>query len=267
MSSFDDKWELVQAFFEKHVLDYIVKDLNVLHSIPVPPSGGGACSAPLAMAVFSAMDLLGGLTGARTAKKYEDQTWFNISHFLGKWMSRSNALYGDQQVQEVLSHMVRRGAAHRFFPLGTAIKRDLDCNCPLKTGTSSLQLNPQAFALDFLNAIEAITKKIRDGDHYRNRNFVMVFHDRLVAQLEENVEDMKHYLVQLRTKAEIPPAFDDDDPTLTGTLDRRIVARRDSPLADSVITTVAGESPEYVTSVTLPPEALMEKNRKPNNED
>jgi hypothetical protein len=63
-ASFEDKLGLVQSIFGLWVDQYIIGDLQALLNLPIPETDeeGGCCSAPLAMAVFSGMDLFGYLT-------------------------------------------------------------------------------------------------------------------------------------------------------------------------------------------------------------
>jgi hypothetical protein len=49
----------VLAFFENHVYEYLIPDLEVLNNIQADANGRGGCTIPQAMTTFAAIDLFG----------------------------------------------------------------------------------------------------------------------------------------------------------------------------------------------------------------
>jgi hypothetical protein len=213
--TYEEKLEHVRAFFRDYVNEYIVKDIQALMAIPVPESGGGACSAPLAMTVFSAMDLLGDLTRRGKESKSNDRTWANIKSFLDDWMSRADEIYEYLRLQEPLIGLFRKGAVHRFFPIGCGITRHKGYDSVFHGDDGCLILNVQAFASDFIDAIEELSKRVAEG---QNKNLIDTIHEKLVGGIDDYRKTVQAQIPALVSKINPRPVPDFGRTEISGSL-------------------------------------------------
>ena len=67
-NSLEKQNKIVKSYFQSVILGYLVNDLQTLLDPSLDNKHPGGCSAPLAMAVFSAMNQLGYLTSRKNTK-------------------------------------------------------------------------------------------------------------------------------------------------------------------------------------------------------
>jgi hypothetical protein len=107
------KKQIVLAFFETFIERFILEDLKVLQSIqPDTITGLGGCTIPTAMAVISAIDLIGFLLNEKGDTKKSGE---NISYFINyNIMDLFPKYYNSDVVDKIYNY--RHGMMHHFFP-------------------------------------------------------------------------------------------------------------------------------------------------------
>jgi hypothetical protein len=104
------KKKQVIDFFELFIKNYLVGDINVLDKIKKDEEN--ACTIPQAMAVLSAIDLLGYLFGT------DKDTNASEKHFFEFYRIVSNSFIRNQYNDDTITKLVlyRHGMMHHFFP-------------------------------------------------------------------------------------------------------------------------------------------------------
>lgn len=249
--TYEEKLEHVRAFFRDYVCEYIVKDVRTLMAMPIPDAGGGACSAPLAMTVFSAMDLLGDLTRRGKEGKSNDRTWANIKSFLNHWMRRADEIYEYLLLQRPLIGLFRKGVVHRFFPIGCGITRHEGFDSLIHGDRGCLVLNVQALASDFLSAVETLSGRIEEGRN--NRELIETIHEKLVSGIEDYRDTVLAQIPQLVRKLNPPPLPEFARTEISGSLNSLEIVQPQRQTSTTPTTTTSVDMGVLPTSCTAPP--------------
>jgi len=107
------KKQKILNFYNVFIENFILKDLEVLQLIiPNPDTGLKGCTIPTAMAIISAMDLLGLLLNVKG--KTNDSS-DNIAYFVNfNNHSLFPNYYGTNEIDKICNY--RSGMMHHFFP-------------------------------------------------------------------------------------------------------------------------------------------------------
>lgn len=186
----------VQEFFKKVIKGYLVCDIKNLLKDEYDDKEFGGCAAPLAMTVFSAMNLLGYLTSTKhmtqlhidnSADKVTD-TDICIKEYCKDWMKKVHKKYGKSTIQEMFVDLFRNGFAHQFISIyPSAITRSSTMKVLIGFSGNSDDLpilQVKILAQDFLKSIDQLELKINPSSSI-NIKFIENFHIRMNEQKEK----------------------------------------------------------------------------------
>ncbi len=153
--------KIVLDILESTLDGYIKDDIASLRNISIVKSG--ACSTPLALSIFSAMDLFGYLTDKTV---HEGNSYEAIASYLNNYMMLVNDEYNS--ICDLLLIIYRDGILQRYLPKANfAITRRSSTASVLIDEDSFLVLNAEKLADDFLLSSYRMTEEfgtLVDGD-------------------------------------------------------------------------------------------------------
>lgn len=171
---FEKQLVVVREFFDHEVMGYMVEDIKSLQNdIEAEGKNYGACAAPLALAVCSAMNRLGALAGANdpkeilVAEKTAEWLKFFCEHYMqapktGEWPYKTKAF------QRVLYEIFRNGLAHQYMPKAAGITRNPAIEEVISEKDGLVILQSDLLATDFCEAVNRVGEKIAKGENHRS---------------------------------------------------------------------------------------------------
>ena len=186
----DKQFELakarVQRLFRNEIGTYVIPDLKRLTDEirPDPRTGLRACTVPLALTLFSIIDLFGYLTRPdKDAKKRNTQRNFEYLLADSPWFPNTYKTHWKPIVM-----LFRHGLVHQFFPKAAAItKRGATGPVVRKNRQNDPELNVDVLSHDTLKALEELERAL---DSAGNEQLVMRINERLDKLAKEDYEDL-----------------------------------------------------------------------------
>jgi hypothetical protein len=223
--SMEEKEKRVKQYFDTIISGYLVHDLQNLLDEKLDTKHPGGCSAPLAMMVFSAMNILGYLTSSKNTGKIQDaETEECIKEFCNDWMAKINHIYKKSTFQEILVNFFRHGLAHQFMSItSSAITRDPHHNKVIKIiknekDEKGIILQVKILANDFLEAINLLKKKIESATK-NDLPFINQIFDRLNSIREKHRDNVAELFKKIERNLEIEPIEGSFMPSDTSSID------------------------------------------------
>ena len=158
MSYETDKANIL-AFFDNHIIRYVVSDLEALNSIEADETGAGGCSIPQASATFSALDLMGYLMHPQdiSPMKMSFSDLLNNEKYFPEFKQYSiQANFFNSFKDNLRSFMV-----HRFSITKYDITKTSDTNLFTEMDTRQI-FNTSYFTKITINAINKIYNEIKE---------------------------------------------------------------------------------------------------------
>lgn len=213
----DEQVKYVQEYFDHKIMGYVCQDIiSLLEKTKPNEKGYGGCAVPLAMTVFSAMNILGYLT--MTSGKENLKTGRYIKEFCKDWMTEANKeVYGKETNTEILTVLYRHPIAHQFMPeIGGAITRNPEFqNVISRLKDGSYVLQAEILASDFVKAVESLSERIKTG---KNVDLITRFYIRLKKGMRDNEDELKELFVKVERNVDLPTIeWNGFDVTVSGT--------------------------------------------------
>lgn len=182
----------VQNFFNDEISFYVLPDINLLTNEIRPDSNGQkGCTAPLAMMLFSIIDLIGFLMREDENAKKEETTK-NFEFLLSK-SGFFPEIYSESNNWEKIVKLFRHGLIHQFFPKACAISKagkDNPLIFEVKYGEKNIyNLNVDILSRDLVDVIFKIKEYISKNDGV-NKEFILRMNRRLDVLAKEDYEDL-----------------------------------------------------------------------------
>lgn len=213
----DEQVKYIQKYFDHKIMGYVRQDIiSLLEKTKPNEEGYGGCAVPLAMTVFSAMNLLGYLTMTRDKVNLKTERY--IKEFCKDWMTEADKeVYSKETNAEILTVLYRHPIAHQFMPeIGGAITRNpkfQNVISRLKDGSYVLQA--EILANHFLKAIESLSKRIKAG---KNIDLITRFYKRLNKEMRDNKDKLEELFAKVERNVDLPTIdVNEFDVTVSGT--------------------------------------------------
>jgi hypothetical protein len=157
----DDRRRHLIQHFNDVVFGFIEGDLKALQQIPRHAASN--CAIPLTLAVFSAINHVGGLlvdpVGNRKFPEYDR----SLKEFCNRYMRHRSPLYSDDTFLEFLIFIFRNAMSHHYIPSVAIIERSGEDSGLIERNIDGVpKLNSDRLAKDFLVSSRLMYDELKD---------------------------------------------------------------------------------------------------------
>jgi hypothetical protein len=155
----------VQSFFDFAINNYVLGDLQRLtHEVrPEGVAGLRGCTVPLALALFSVIDLFGYLLRDDEINPRKGETFKNFRYLFSEEAELFPKDYAEND--EMIVKIFRHGVTHQFFPKSPTGISKAGLQYPLITEIQGVvSLNVDVLARDVVQALETIRTHVSGPD-------------------------------------------------------------------------------------------------------
>ena len=240
----EEQYNFVTNHFKKVYMGYLNDDINSMLNMELSPAQleSGSCAAPLAMLVFSSMNILGYLTSPQDTAAIENpreepHTTVCIKDFCTHWMAKVDPIYGQPKIPDILLKLYRHSHAHQLLP---------------EYGHAGITRNDADQAVLF--------NKVRLANHYliclMNANVFAKDMQKtlpmIYAELRTDSDLLNRFYERLRRRFQGPPRIDLEDVEIP---EREVLI-----VTGTTTTTTITDSSAVISYTSIPPSWAGESN-------